>query len=208
MHGLQGRWENHWCSTDGRIVWPRDLLPLEIPSARIFCYGYDVLALPELRMETVSRGFREFLRLYMNTRERVLLTYGWLAFGILSTDLDPQDIPIVFIAHSLGGLLLLNALHLEQENSGSTLLPYIRGICLLGTPRFGNADQWIKFGETIATKSAESSTGSLAALSEIGTTTTANFDAWLRTSRGPSFEICCFYEVLPSGGPVSNALEL
>ncbi|KAG8840603.1 hypothetical protein FRB91_005902 [Serendipita sp. 411] len=40
IHGLDGHREQSWTAEDGTI-WLKDLLPNEIPNARIISYGYD-----------------------------------------------------------------------------------------------------------------------------------------------------------------------
>jgi len=39
IHGLDGDREKSW--TSGNVLWLRDLLPSEIPNARILTYGYN-----------------------------------------------------------------------------------------------------------------------------------------------------------------------
>src|SRR3981189_2808041 len=40
VHGIGGHREGSWTAPNG-ICWPRDLLPKEVPQARILTYGYD-----------------------------------------------------------------------------------------------------------------------------------------------------------------------
>jgi hypothetical protein len=40
VHGLNGHRDKTWTAAKG-VHWLRDLLPSEIPNARIFCWGYD-----------------------------------------------------------------------------------------------------------------------------------------------------------------------
>ncbi|MCJ1302961.1 hypothetical protein MMC08_005766 [Hypocenomyce scalaris] len=40
VHGLGGDWEKTWTDPSGKL-WLRDFLPAEIPSARLFSYGYN-----------------------------------------------------------------------------------------------------------------------------------------------------------------------
>jgi hypothetical protein len=40
IHGLDGHCKNSWTADNG-VLWLRDLLPDQIPSARILTYGYD-----------------------------------------------------------------------------------------------------------------------------------------------------------------------
>lgn len=41
VHGLQGDTEKTWMKYD--TFWPRDLLPVVVPTARIFLWGYDLM---------------------------------------------------------------------------------------------------------------------------------------------------------------------
>lgn len=43
IHGLTGGWEKTWTdkSTSESCFWPKELLPEDLPEARIFTYGYD-----------------------------------------------------------------------------------------------------------------------------------------------------------------------
>ena len=40
VHGLNGHRDKTWTAANGRH-WLRDLLPNDIPNARVFCWGYD-----------------------------------------------------------------------------------------------------------------------------------------------------------------------
>ena len=41
MHGLNGHREKSWTDSESKILWLRDLLPLELPNARVLTFGYD-----------------------------------------------------------------------------------------------------------------------------------------------------------------------
>jgi hypothetical protein len=41
IHGLNGDREQTFTTRSGGVNWLRDLLPLDIPNARILTYGYD-----------------------------------------------------------------------------------------------------------------------------------------------------------------------
>jgi len=41
VHGLTGGRESTWTEKKSEIFWPKDLLPHEIPNARIMAFGYD-----------------------------------------------------------------------------------------------------------------------------------------------------------------------
>ena len=40
VHGLNGHWSRTWTYDKNGTFWPKDLLPQQVPSARIFSYGY------------------------------------------------------------------------------------------------------------------------------------------------------------------------
>ena len=41
MHGLNGHREKSWTDSKSKILWLRDLLPLQLPNARVLTFGYD-----------------------------------------------------------------------------------------------------------------------------------------------------------------------
>ena len=41
VHGLTGDREKTWTHQSTSCLWPEELLPLDLPEARIFTYGYD-----------------------------------------------------------------------------------------------------------------------------------------------------------------------
>ena len=93
IHGLTGHRENTWTakgSTSG--PWPAVLLSEKIPNARILTFGYDALVVD-------WRGVVSNNRLGNHARNlaATLATHR-------END-ETSDRPIIFIAHSLGGLV-------------------------------------------------------------------------------------------------------
>ena len=41
MHGLNGHREKSWTDSRSGILWLRDLLPHQLPNARVLTFGYD-----------------------------------------------------------------------------------------------------------------------------------------------------------------------
>jgi hypothetical protein len=41
VHGLGGDREATWTDHTGKVCWPSELLPYDIPQARILTFGYD-----------------------------------------------------------------------------------------------------------------------------------------------------------------------
>ena len=78
-------------------MWLRDFLPEKIPRARVWTWGYD--------SRTHTRSRREYLttkRLYDHGRELVFDLDG------ARRESNSHQRPIIFIAHSLGGIVVKN----------------------------------------------------------------------------------------------------
>ena len=90
VHGLGGDWERTWTDENGKL-WLRDFLPSQLPNARIMSYGYN--------SKTVfSKGATDIddeaaMLLDRLDGERQLLQ-------------DKKARPIIFICHSLGGIVV------------------------------------------------------------------------------------------------------
>lgn len=103
-------------------MWLRDLLPKDLPSIRSIIYGYDTTLLMSEPFQTVDD-----IALSLIVKLR--------SIGRSS----PSAKPSIFLAHSLGGIVLKRALVL-LANSGDTerkVLESIRGIILFGVPSRG-----------------------------------------------------------------------
>ena len=55
IHGLDGHREKTWATNDD-ILWLRDLLPSDLPNARVLSYGYDADARSEECVSTQTIG--------------------------------------------------------------------------------------------------------------------------------------------------------
>jgi pimeloyl-ACP methyl ester carboxylesterase len=111
----------------GTVYWPRDLLPKVIPQARVLTYGYDthirhVVGRP-VSTSTLYAHAGDFLAALESNRRK-----------------DPSR-PLVFVAHSLGGLIVKEAL---RQSRGYESQPHLRsvfestsGLVFFGTPHEG-----------------------------------------------------------------------
>ncbi|MCJ1405548.1 hypothetical protein MMC11_008776, partial [Xylographa trunciseda] len=109
------------------VFWPRDLLPIEFPQARILTWGYDVQV--EQLLSPVSKAS------LFHHAESLLSD-----LAMLRNSTTDKSRPIFFIAHSLGGIVVKDALSLSriEETIFSEILPATRGVIFLGTPHHGS----------------------------------------------------------------------
>jgi hypothetical protein len=129
IHGLNGHREKTWTARNG-VHWLRDLLPHDIPNVRILSWGYDANT---------------------HSSDRISCNYLWNHGQALVHDLrlerehtNSTRRPIIFVAHSLGGIVLKSALIWSdaarrgalggQRSIG--LSTY--GILFMGTPHQGS----------------------------------------------------------------------
>jgi len=111
-----------------KMYWPRDLVSITAPNARVLTYGYDTYVRHRLG-SAVSKS--------------TLYDIAWDFLVSLETErrLEPKR-PLLFIAHSLGGIVVKEAL----RRSRGCEMYHLRGICestsgifFFGTPH-GGAD--------------------------------------------------------------------
>ena len=123
MHGLNPKNTEHhaeaaWTS-QGKL-WLKDFLPSSLPHARVLLFGYNA----NVAFETAAAGVREQAVNLLN--------------HIVSERTGVKDRPIIFIAHSLGGIVVKRALVEAKLND---LYRSIReatyGIAFFGTPHQG-----------------------------------------------------------------------
>ncbi|TPX11304.1 uncharacterized protein E0L32_001122 [Thyridium curvatum] len=137
VHGLRGSPIRTW--SEGNVCWPRDLLKEDIPNARVITWGYD---------SGVARPFRY-------TSLESVYGHAETLLGDISSLRQDTTRPIVFVAHSLGGLVVKDALITASSyhsNSRHTSLgrvfPDTKGILFFGTPHRGSSKE--SLGEIVA----------------------------------------------------------
>ncbi|KAH1350109.1 hypothetical protein KXV65_003444 [Aspergillus fumigatus] len=127
VHGLAGDRNHTWTARGQSTPWPKTLLPPKLPTVRIITYGYDAYV---VRKSSVSSNS--------------LIDHA----DNLLTDLSnnrvrhkAEDRPIIFVAHSLGGLVCKKAI-LKSRNHPESHLKDIfnctKGIVFMGTPHEGS----------------------------------------------------------------------
>ncbi|KFZ01516.1 hypothetical protein V500_00731 [Pseudogymnoascus sp. VKM F-4518 (FW-2643)] len=126
LHGLTGHREETWTAKGEDEPWPKSLLSKDLPTARIITYGYDADVVNLTR--TAGRNtVRQHARNLINDL----------------TALRKDDIgrPIIFVAHSLGGLVCQDALLVSSnpnEEQQRDIVSSTCGIAFFGTPHAGS----------------------------------------------------------------------
>ena len=123
IHGLGGDAHETWTASN-RKLWLRDFLPEQISNARIMTFGYDSSWLFSKNVMGITDFANDLLSRLKNDRQ---------------TDAMRKR-PIVFVCHSLGGIVAKRAVTLAYEDQSlfGELLSAIRGIVFMGTPHRGS----------------------------------------------------------------------
>ncbi|EUC45530.1 hypothetical protein COCMIDRAFT_95224 [Bipolaris oryzae ATCC 44560] len=121
VHGINGEPFTTWTDAGGSgNLWLRDFLPKAIPSSRIFTFGYtaDFFSRSDMNILDCARS---------------------LLAGLDSQRTDGDELrPLVFIGHSLGGLVIKAAL-LEAKEKENPTWDAVRhgGVMFMGVPHDG-----------------------------------------------------------------------
>lgn len=110
-----------------KVFWPKDLLPIQYPNARVLVYGYD---------SNVSK--------FMSgpTNENSIHSHGKdLLFSLAAS--RKLDSRLILIAHSLGGIVVKEMLANSASSTEDRLRNIVsstEGVIFLGTPHRGSHD--------------------------------------------------------------------
>ncbi|PQE18225.1 Vegetative incompatibility HET-E-1 protein [Rutstroemia sp. NJR-2017a WRK4] len=99
------------------VFWPQDYLIEDIPEARVWTYGYNA---------DVIGG------LFQSNNQNSVSQHGRDLAVKAEREIDNED-PFVFVAHSLGGIIVKDAMHRSQPVCIRT-----KSIVFLGTPHRGS----------------------------------------------------------------------
>ena len=189
VHGLQGDAFKTWQHENGKL-WLRDFLPTDLPSARIMTHGYNSTVAFSNSVARIEDKALEFLNRLSLKRNAV----------------RSKARPIVFICHSLGGLVVKKALILAHERSDDIhykdILDNTKAIAFLGVPHRGSDSAWWANFAANALKAASiGMTTNTALVDDLkrGSTTLMNISRQF-VSRGKHLTIYTFYETLKLSG--------
>lgn len=119
------------------VFWPGDLLKEDFPMARIMTFGYNT---------NITQGYEAANQGNIFSHARDLL-YGLEAKRRQSPNRD-----LVFIAHSLGGILVKEVLRRSEADPDQKIAKIFgstTGVFFFGTPHRGSRD-WASSGEAVA----------------------------------------------------------
>ena len=122
-----GESTEHSAHEDGTF-WPKTLLPDIIPDAKILTFGYDADVggfLSSTSQNTIHQHAENLLSDLADLRKTPA----------------EQSIPLIFVVHSLGGLIVKDAINQSVSTVGTrvkAIAPATFGICFLGTPHRGS----------------------------------------------------------------------
>lgn len=195
IHGLFGNWESTWTASSHTTPWPKTLLGPRLKNARIFTYGYD--AHPVRRTDTSSNRLLD--------HAANLLTD--LAGDRLLANASSR--PLIFVAHSLGGLVVKQAMivsHFSADKHLRDISASTKGIAFMGTPHQGSwMAEWAQIpASVVGVAGMATSLSMLQVLQTSDQFLDSNQIGFLQMVRGQiegeKMEITCFFEEL--GMPV------
>ncbi|KAJ5144591.1 ankyrin repeat-containing protein [Penicillium atrosanguineum] len=129
--GLGSHAFGSWKAPNSDEVWLRDFLPEDIPNIRVLLYGYDTTLLNSFSKQSIEDLGRIFLEQITAFRANDGTTRR----------------PIIFIGHSLGGLLIKEALiwaHRPGTIMQSELSKACFGLVFFGVPNLGLRNEQLK----------------------------------------------------------------
>ncbi|KAL8751221.1 MAG: hypothetical protein Q9184_006133 [Pyrenodesmia sp. 2 TL-2023] len=138
VHGLNGDPHNTWTSETSNIFWPAQILPpiLEDENARVLVYGYDADV-------TSFTGGTSKDKIHNHAEQLVQVLQGNRRIR------KATERPIIWVTHSLGGLVVKRALIHSNDIKGAktehlrSIYVSTYGILFLGTPHHGSdVAQW------------------------------------------------------------------
>jgi hypothetical protein len=194
--GLGGHALGSFQSKDGASVWLRDFAPKDIPQARFITYGHDTAAIKS----DSDQGIRELAHTLLDR------------LAIFRRRTNTQQRPICFVCHSLGGIVLKEALVISNKATGlmhrelHEVMRNTHGLVLIGVPNLGLRYEqlWtILGGETNESLVRELLVRSDGEPSQFLNVLTKEFSD-IAIDRQAPFEITSYYETLRSPTIVST----
>lgn len=192
IHGLTGNRDTTWTAPGESESWPKLLLPVKLPNARLLTYGYDAYV---LRKSVAS----------MNR----LIDHAKNLLNDLTDNREVEDAvsrPLIFVVHSIGGLVCKEAVQQSRDNPDlhrQDLFKSVKGIVFMGTPHQGSwMASWAGIPASVVGPFKSTNESLLEVLqteNQLLESVHLKFLAMVRQLReeGREIEIICFFEELP-----------
>ncbi|KAI9763799.1 MAG: hypothetical protein M1839_006309 [Geoglossum umbratile] len=199
IHGLGGDRARTWTwEGDGRKhFWPKDLLPQACPTARILSFGYNA----------EFAHFFPFYGLKFMPEQLTINDHSTALFQSLvglREKTKTADRPVIFVCHSLGGLVCANALsrHHGTDLASASLVEKTIGVVFLGTPFEGSSKaKWagralkvLDWASTTHKEDVKDLEERSAKLMNINDAFQKFLKARDRSETGQFVEVACFFE--------------
>ncbi|KAJ5108899.1 hypothetical protein N7456_005574 [Penicillium angulare] len=191
IHGLTGDRDKTWTAIGQTTPWPKTLLPSKL-DARILSYGYNA----HIAQKSVASSNR-------------LIDHAQNLLGDLTADrgfCNASSRPLIFVAHSLGGLVCKKTILLSQNSAephSREIFNCLKGVVFMGTPHRGAwmAD-WAKIPASVFGIVKSTNVMLLDILqrdNQLLDSIQVDFLTMIRRLRegGRGIQITCFFEELP-----------
>ncbi|KAF9872960.1 ankyrin repeat domain-containing protein [Colletotrichum karsti] len=149
--GLASHAVGSWKTPGENEVWLRDWLPKDIPNVRVLLYGYDTTLLKNESTSSIEDLSRRLLESVTTFRlsTNVCAAYSPRSINQADETEQTQSRPVIFIGHSLGGLLVKEALVQAYRSPDSKpihkpLYKNCCGIIFFGVPHLGLRNEALK----------------------------------------------------------------
>ncbi|KAJ5981898.1 hypothetical protein N7522_013526 [Penicillium canescens] len=192
VHGLGGDSFETWTHQQTKCLWLRDLLPesKKFKNARIMTFGYDASAFTGPLKSRHARIFT-FAQTLLSDLDDVRTS-------------DTESVrPIIFIGHSLGGIVIKTALIYAHNHQAQFegILNSTKAIIFFATPHQGSDSAvWATYlghlGSALGVHSTQA-TQDLRRWSSVLVELTVNF-----SGLAPGFMITTFFETCPTNGVI------
>lgn len=106
VHGLSGDWESTWTDPGSNNLWLRDFIPSQFPNTglRVWSFGYDSTTVFTNSIADIDDAAKALVNALDGERQTK----------------NSRTKPIIFIAHSLGGIIVKRVCHSVQPRALNT----------------------------------------------------------------------------------------
>ncbi|KAN0070627.1 hypothetical protein V8E54_011496 [Elaphomyces granulatus] len=182
VHGLDGDAKQTWTHRETNALWLQDFLPQDVQNTRVMTFGYNASAAFGSTTATIIDHAKDLLTCLVDKREEE----------------DETTRPIIFVGHSLGGIVIKQALvQARIEPQYQAISEATVGIIFLGTPHRGSENA--AYGKVLAGVAITvMHNPSLALIKALH----VNSEALMRLTTDfrfqlPKYQISSFYEMKP-----------